>query len=266
MDNRKIDVAIITGNELRHKFFASYLSRKLKVKLVIYENKANIHNNINYGIKGNKIVKEHFEMRLKSERKFFSNTSPLISDNIIKIKSGDLNSQINLNRIINSKIKYILLFGSSIIGDDILEKFENKVINLHLGLSPYYRGSGTNFWPLVDSLPECVGATIHLAIKKIDAGGVLKQLRPDIAISDNSHDIGNNVILKSIKLIPSLLDKYDSKTIFPIPINVKKGKLFLRKDLTIESIKKLYHNFQNNMIEDYLKNKSIRQKKYPIIE
>ena len=169
-------------------------------------------------------------------------------------------------RIIRSYlIQYILLFGSSIVQDEILKLFHKRIFNLHLGLTPYYRGSGTNFWPLVDELPECVGSTIHLAVKKIDAGGILKQLRPKIKITDGPHDIGNKVIIESIKKIPYIVNHYNEKKIIPTIIDTSSGRLCLRKDLTLESIKKLYNNFNNKMIEKYLNNQFNRISKYPII-
>ena len=69
---------------------------------------------------------------------------------------------------------------------------------MHLGLSPYYRGSGTNFWPLVDRLPECVGVTIHLAIPSVDAGPILTQVRPDIEPTDRAHEIGSRAIIAGL--------------------------------------------------------------------
>ena len=96
--------------------------------------------------------------------------------------------------------EYIILFGSSIIKPPLLEFFNKKIINIHLGLSPYYRGSGTNFWPLVNNEPECVGATIHLAVLKVDAGSILAQARPEsLSELDNSHDIGCKAIISGTK-------------------------------------------------------------------
>ena len=118
---------------------------------------------------------------------------------------------------------YVLLFGSSLIGDDILQAFPNKVINLHLGLSPYYRGSGTLFWPLVDGKPECVGSTIHLAVKKIDAGGILGQVRPEIDPKDGPHDLGNKTILASLAAIKRLVIGYDNGEIVPEMVEMSQG-------------------------------------------
>ena len=36
--------------------------------------------------------------------------------------------------------------------------------------------------------PECVGATIHRVVAKVDAGAILTQVRPEPHISDNAHE------------------------------------------------------------------------------
>ena len=66
----------------------------------------------------------------------------------------------------------VFLFGSAIVRPPLLDHFAGRMINMHLGLSPYYRGSATNFWPLVDGLPECVGVTVHHATAEVDGGAI----------------------------------------------------------------------------------------------
>ena len=48
----------------------------------------------------------------------------------------------------------VLVFGTGILREALLSAFPGRLINIHLGLSPYYRGAGTNFWPLVNGEPE----------------------------------------------------------------------------------------------------------------
>ena len=50
---------------------------------------------------------------------------------------------------------------------------KKNAINIHAGLSPYYRGSDCNFWALYDDNPHLVGATIHLLSKGLDNGPIL---------------------------------------------------------------------------------------------
>ena len=260
----KFKILIFTGNELRHKFFANQISKKHDVAAVFYEEKANVHKKFILDLEEQQNLNRHFSNRFESEKKHFKNVS-LFSGKHFKIKNGEINKINIIEKIKSFNVDYIFLYGSSIICDEILNLFPNRVLNLHLGLSPYYRGSGTNFFPLVDNLPECVGATIHLAVKKIDAGGVLAQCRPDIDIEDTVHDIGNKSIIKATEIFSNIIFEYQLGNLIPKNINLSNGKLMFRKDFNVQMIKNLNQNFKNGMIKKYLQNKTNRDLECPII-
>ena len=54
----------------------------------------------------------------------------------------------------------------------------NNAVNIHMGLSPYYRGSSCNFWAVYDDNPHSVGATIHRISKGLDSGPILYHCLP----------------------------------------------------------------------------------------
>jgi methionyl-tRNA formyltransferase len=266
MENSKLKIAILTGDELRHKFYANSLTHTFDVVLIAHEKKANVHEKTDFGDKGNNIVVNHFSKRTANEERYFSNPPTSFAQKTVFLNNGDVNKKGFVNLLVETNPDYVLLFGSSLIGDDILLAFPKKVINLHLGLSPYYRGSGTLFWPLVDQLPECAGSTIHLAIKKIDAGGILGQVRPELDASDDSHDIGNKTILASLKAIPGLVKGFHLGEVKPLVVDMSEGKLCLRRHLSSEAIRQLYQNLEKGILSSYLKSKELRDGKFPIIE
>lgn len=266
MGDTKLKIAILTGDELRHRYFANTLTHEFEVVLVAHEKKANVHEKTDFGETGNDIIAQHFSMRGANEAMYFANLPASKAHKTVSLLTGEVNENAFVNELLEANPDYVLLFGSSLIGDDILQAFPNKVINLHLGLSPYYRGSGTLFWPLVDGKPECVGSTIHLAVKKIDAGGILGQVRPKIEVYDDPHEIGNKTIKESILQMPRLLIQFHNGEIIPRLLNTSGGKLCLRKDLTKEAVIKLYRNFSEGLINEYLRNKQARDDKYPIYE
>ncbi len=55
----------------------------------------------------------------------------------------------------------------------LLQIDKQKAINIHAGVSPYYRGTDCNFWALYDDNPHLVGTTIHLLSKGLDSGPML---------------------------------------------------------------------------------------------
>ena len=81
----------------------------------------------------------------------------------LSIKLGDLNmlDRPTLSDALQSDV--YVVFGASYIRDWLIDFLvEHRAINIHMGLSPYYRGSSCNFWALYDNNAGYVGATIHL--------------------------------------------------------------------------------------------------------
>lgn len=69
---------------------------------------------------------------------------------------------------------HLVVFGASFIKGPLAEALvARKAVNIHMGLSPYYRGNSTNFWPLFEGRPEYVGATIHRLTTGLDSGPIL---------------------------------------------------------------------------------------------
>ncbi len=72
-----------------------------------------------------------------------------------------------------------VVFGASYIRGALCELLIDRgALNIHMGVSPYYRGSSTNFWALYDELPDYVGATIHLLSRGLDSGPILFHALP----------------------------------------------------------------------------------------
>ena len=74
-----------------------------------------------------------------------------------------------------------IVFGSSFIKGELIEFLvQNKAYNIHMGISPYYRGDSCNFWAAYDSNFHMVGATIHMLSKGLDSGDMLFHAAPKI--------------------------------------------------------------------------------------
>ncbi len=263
----KIPVLIFTGNAPRHRYVVTKLGETFRVAGVVTEKKKPLFQDPNSG--ANAVVEAHDKNRAEAESAYFGAYKDygIAKEDILEVPWGGANDQQVYEWVTARKPKYILLFGSSIIKDPLLTAFENRIINMHLGLSPYYRGAGTNFWPLVNGEPECVGVTVHLAILKVDAGAVLGQVRPEMKKSDTVYDINCKTVMAGAELLRRCLILYDQGRIAPeaqdrsVP-----GKLCRSKDLTPESILRMQERFKSGMIAEFLAHKEERLKKFPILE
>ena len=262
-----MNVVLLTSDSLRHKYIATAIAEELSLQLIVSEEKsAKIQSTENLNSEDAEFISKHFKARDDSEERFFENFTEFPPDvPVLKVATGQVNDK-EIRQLINEiEPDFILLFGSSIIGNEILERFPQKVINLHLGLSPYYKGSGTNLFPYHFNEPECVGATIHLATAKVDEGAVLHQLRPEIEPGDDLHSIGNKTILKAGIVFPKMVKLY-SKGKISVAKQVGQGRIFKVKDLNPAILRNIYSNFENGMIKDYLDQKQEKDSEKPIIE
>lgn len=92
-----------------------------------------------------------------------------IGENVLqfsdKISTEDLD-QINATFLISYGYRHILK-------KDILDKFPNKAINLHISYLPWNRGADPNFWSFVEETPK--GVSIHYLDEGIDTGDIIAQ-------------------------------------------------------------------------------------------
>jgi methionyl-tRNA formyltransferase len=151
----------------------------------------------------------------------------------------------------------LLVFGTGILREEIITAFRGRIINIHLGLSPYYRGSGTNFWPLVNGEPEYVGATIHSLDSGIDTGDIFLHVRPDIAPDDGPHDIGNKAIQAAADGLALVAERFVQGGLPSTPQSGK-GRFYQRKDFSADAVRTLYERFEKGMVPEYLAHRAER--------
>ena len=66
----------------------------------------------------------------------------------------------------------LLVFGTGIVGKAVLSKAKRIALNMHTGISPYYRGCDCAFWPLYNREWDMVGATVHECTQDVDGGRI----------------------------------------------------------------------------------------------
>lgn len=260
-------IVLLTSNSLRHKYIAAEISRQLDLKLTVTEAKPdNIQDTSTLKARDADFISAHFKARTRSEISFFEAYKEFPKQvELLEVPHGNINSKQVRTKIDEIAPDFIILFGTSIIAGPLLEKYSNRIINLHLGLSPYYKGSATNLFPYYYNEPECVGVTIHLATSKVDEGAVLHQLRPEIEPEDDLHTIGNKTILKAGKVLPEVLECYSEKKIVPQKQDPS-GKICRNKDLSPAVLREIYVKFEDGLISNYIWDKERRDREKPIIE
>ncbi len=241
-------ITLITSNQKRHIFFTNLLSEISSELFVIQEKKTFINKTfIRKDTHNTEIKKKYFEKVMLAENKIFGGNLTL-NKNIkktISINLGDLNkySLDDINPFLQSEI--YIVFGSSFIKGDLIEfLIKKKALNIHMGISPYYRGTDCNFWALYDGNPHLVGATIHYISKGLDTGPVLYH-----AISTNYKKDPFIYTMSSVKsAFVSLAEKIKSRSIFTYSSNLQDKKKEIRYSKKIDFNDQVIENFLNKKI------------------
>jgi folate-dependent phosphoribosylglycinamide formyltransferase PurN len=81
----------------------------------------------------------------------------------------------------------VVVNGTKILSNNILNACNAEFINLHCGITPAYRGVHGAYWALVNNDMENCGVTIHQVDSGIDTGYILYQDKIVVSELDNFH-------------------------------------------------------------------------------
>lgn len=255
-------IVILTGSELRHEYFRKKISLDCRYDVVasFCEGSENsLKNQLLQRDEVSLIERQHVLAREQSELDFFEDFTCNAHDNSepINIAKGGVNKEGVISAVEALNPDLLICYGASIIRGRLLEVFKGKFINVHLGLSPYYRGSGTNIYPIINRELDLVGATFMYIDEGIDTGSIIHQIRADYFIGDSPHTIGNRLIKKMTDCFSDIISKFDVLTVERQP--EVGGRLYLRKDFTRDTCGLLYERLKGNVIDEYLDDKNLQR-------
>ncbi len=103
----------------------------------------------------------------------------------------------------------ILIFGTTIVRDHILQLSRDPPLNMHTGISPHYRGSSCSFWPVHDGRFDMLGATVHECVATLDGGAIYAVDRAQLYPDDTIHTIFARCVLVGARLYVDVLNRFD---------------------------------------------------------
>lgn len=173
-------ITVFTSNQPRHISLINSLATISDTVYAVQECNTVFPGEVKDFFDNSDVMNDYFKRVREAEKEVFGTVS-FLSGNVdhLALKSGDLNkiSQEVLKPALDSDV--YVVFGSSYIKGWLIDYLmEHRAINIHMGVSPYYRGSSCNFWAAYDGRFELVGATIHLLAKGLDSGDMLYHALP----------------------------------------------------------------------------------------
>lgn len=263
------DVVILTRDSLRHEYIRKTFGLADGISVLRSYCETSGNNLLEEAReRGESVRIDHLERRNRSEHDYFgpfADNSPDKS-NPVEIPGGAINDKKYYEEITSLDPDLLVAYGCSLIKDPLLSEYKGRFLNVHLGLSPYYRGTGTNFWPLVNGEPEYVGATFMYIDEGVDTGEIIHQLRARVHPDDSPHDIGNRLIADVGRLYPELVRRFDELHSVEQPPEPDEEHYYRSADYNPDATAQLYENFESGLIEEYLQDRDERVAEVPIVK
>jgi folate-dependent phosphoribosylglycinamide formyltransferase PurN len=249
---------IITGDKLRHIYFAQYLLNRFTGAVLVLERQHSAPWGAHISAPS-KLEQRHFNDFADTERYFFSenvadNASLIESRTVYEIEAGTINTLSTIADLQRYNPCVVATLSTSILKKSFIESF-SCIINYHAGLSPYYRGSGTNVFPIINREPEYIGTTIHYIDTGIDSGDIIVQGRPNFTVGDDSHILGCKAHIVGTRLmgdaISACLSNLPPKG---IKQNLHAGTFYAKADFNDSAINKLRAALEEGVVDEYARN------------
>lgn len=117
------------------------------------------------------------------------------------------------SRLIALDITHIVLAGFLwLIPSTLLDKFPNRIINIHPALLPKFGGKGMYGMKIHESVRSSnekeTGITIHIVDEKYDEGTILFQDKCEIALADTPAQIAEKVHQLEYTWYPKIIERW----------------------------------------------------------
>lgn len=250
----KGDIALITGPDLRHRYFINRLNREFAIQSVFVETV--IYPDFTSPSDEDREASEwFFRRRDEYEQDTFAESEYWPRKNepdFFYIETGQINSPEILKIFQAQDPEIILMFGSSLIGSEMMKSFPDRILNLHLGLSGYYRGSSCNFWPIFDERLDRLGATLLKINTGIDTGEIVAQGTIEIEKGDTEQSLMGKPLILGMDLTVQAVHQCLKYKCPSLSLD-RNGKLFQKKDFKPEAIGKVKAMVENGRLDDLIR-------------
>ena len=247
----------LIGSSFRHTYIANMISRSTDLIGVIVEQREEAIPPTPEGLEEEiaEYFVRHFEDRFRIEKQYFGEYNLDIAPNVLAIEKDELNGP-----KVRSFLKALgadvgISYGVHVLDTETLACMPDTKWNCHGGLSPWYRGAITHFWPSYMLEPQLTGVTLHNLTSRLDGGEIVHQTCADLSVEDGIHDIACKAVNNFGLDLVDVLKIFNRGELKPAVQQKSAGKLWLARDWRPEHLKLIYGVFNNQVAKAYLEDR-----------
>jgi methionyl-tRNA formyltransferase len=142
----------------------------------------------------------------------------------------------------------IVVYGTNVIGEKVISIAPHAIVNVHTGLSPWYRGSDTIFWALHNEEPERAGVTVHMLSPGLDAGAILATGVPEYTADDDEDSLFAKSVMLGSALLVEAVKEVAAGRARPTPQDLSIGKEYRFVDRTVAAEKRVARLLRDGLL------------------
>ncbi|MCP4588298.1 formyltransferase family protein [Pseudoalteromonas sp.] len=251
-----MSVVFICGSHPRHAYIARQIASTGHLSyLIIEQREAHLptpDSSLSKDLKD--LFNHHFSERERIENVFFGKLEwPDVP--ILSVSKDELNSS-NVIDIISRYAKSLLLsYGCHKLDNVLLDEGPKHRWNCHGGLSPWYKGAITHFWPSYMLEPQMTGMTVHELTADLDAGAVVHQCVSPLVRGDTLHMLAARAVLEIGKDLPRLVNMAINNHDFKKKSHDSSGMLWRSGQWQPHHLDLIYCQFKDRIVDAFLDGK-----------
>jgi methionyl-tRNA formyltransferase len=223
-------IILITGDNLEHHYVANRLTREIELTAIVVDHGKRVSTSEKYRKYFRRytpaqivsrtclvLLRKIWRDRVIRERTLLSvfgqeNCLGFLRPDLLHHVHG-INTPESVRLVSSLEPDVILVFGTGIVGGRILSLASTLALNMHTGISPYYRGADCTFWPVHNQELHMLGATVHECTKELDGGRIFGTTRTQLHKDDNLFAVFARCVMAGADLYANRVRELTERTL-----------------------------------------------------
>jgi len=259
-------IVLMTGDHPRHSYVARCIAKSnLLSGLIIERREAFVPqppNGLNERTK--ELFVRHFATRASTEERFFSSSELPRGLETLVVEQSEINAAPVWKFLDRVRPDLLMSYGVHKLTEDTLARVQERRWNIHGGLSPWYRGAITHFWPSYLLEPQMTGMTVHTLTQAIDGGEIVHQAVADLVRDDGIHDLACRAVLALGEELPELVTAAARGNLRPPLAQKTSGRIWRAADWRPEHLHLIYDTHGDRIVDGYLDGAFLKREPKPV--
>jgi len=171
-----------------------------------------------------------------------------------------INSPDGLQTVSSLQPDVLLVYGTVVVGSKIISLARIVALNMHTGISPYYRGADCAFWPIYNRELHMVGATVHECTKNIDGGKIFGTTRAQLFPDDDVFSVFARSVIAGADLYLRIVRELIAGRLTGVQQDLSLGKEYRALMRNVRAERKVRYAIKEGIIRRYIESAHADQK------